>query len=401
MTTTSGHRERLRKKFQENPNLLTESEQLELLLFYVIPRRDVTPIVNDLLERLENLVGVLNAPADVLMETEGVGETTVLFLHLLGRILIKMEEIENDMVYNNMSRSPQLRLFAKNSEAEDVVLTFAKQNEPPGVKERMKRVFANDEIANALRLLPQASNFLTLDDFKDYLQQELPYNAAETRQRRASYIIERFFPEHKIDTALVTYTSHCSGEADLRPVVFYHTLKAEPGAAAVVEDLIWPALPLGQVDRQQIIEFLQKRMPEVKHSSLNKFIQALYHTYDLCAVGKVSQQKLRIRLHPGTMNGFLYLLTSEYPKPGIYSFDHLFQGPIHRWLLWDEEWMINQLYNLQDLGILAKVSQIDTVRQFTMTMDQHSTLQEYFGRLAHKSIAVRDRSNDLKRGREG
>jgi DNA repair protein RadC len=38
---------------------------------------------------------------------------------------------------------------------------------------------------------------------------------------------------------------------------------------------------------------------------------------------------------------------------------------MHRWLLWDQQWMVRQLYLLRETGILSKVSEIDGVRQFT------------------------------------
>jgi hypothetical protein len=51
---------------------------------------------------------------------------------------------------------------------------------------------------------------------------------------------------------------------------------------------------------------------------------------------------------------------------------------MRRWLLWDREWMHKQLYNLRDVGILSKVSQIDTLRQFTLQYDQPTALRHYF-----------------------
>ncbi len=49
----------------------------------------------------------------------------------------------------------------------------------------------------------------------------------------------------------------------------------------------------------------------------------------------------------------------------MYSFERLFDGPPHKWLLWDQQWMVRQLYRLREAGLLAKVSEIDRMRQFT------------------------------------
>jgi DNA repair protein RadC len=55
----------------------------------------------------------------------------------------------------------------------------------------------------------------------------------------------------------------------------------------------------------------------------------------------------------------------EFPEPGMYAFEKMFEGPMHKWLLWDRQWMVHQLYRLREAGLLAKVSEIDRMRQFT------------------------------------
>ena len=86
----------------------------------------------------------------------------------------------------------------------------------------------------------------------------------------------------------------------------------------------------------------------------------------------------------------LYVLPAEFPGPGIYTFEALEASPIRRWLLWDRDWLRRQLYNLQDLGILSKVSEIDTVRQFTLPFDQMTALRRFFGNPRRGTVALRD-----------
>ena len=71
------------------------------------------------------------------------------------------------------------------------------------------------------------------------------------------------------------------------------------------------------------------------------------------------------RKRPGNFASFVYLLHLEYPEPGMYSFDSLLDGPLHRWLLWEKEWMVKQLYACRQEGLITKVSEIDAMRQFT------------------------------------
>ena len=87
---------------------------------------------------------------------------------------------------------------------------------------------------------------------------------------------------------------------------------------------------------------------------------------------------LRFQVHPGTEEAFLYLLTSEFPQPGIYSFELLESGPLRRWLLWDRDWMRRQLYALRERGILSKVSEIDAMRQWSLPFEQMTALRLYY-----------------------
>jgi len=73
-----GHRDRLRARFlQVGGDALPDYELLELVLFRLIPRRDVKPIAKELLKRFGTFAEVLAAPSARLMEVDGIGETVV------------------------------------------------------------------------------------------------------------------------------------------------------------------------------------------------------------------------------------------------------------------------------------------------------------------------------------
>lgn len=396
MSTPEGHRERLRQKFRQNPAALSETERLELLLTYAIPRRDVFPIAEELISQFGSLVDVLGAPDQELMQIDGIGESVITFLHLIDYLV---KEAESPVTENSKPQAPgaQLNLFELGSEQ-----TKKTANRSASfAKARPMRVFANDEIANTLELLPKASTFATLDEFKQYLNEKLPYNAAETRQRRANYIIERYFPEGDLKVPLTVYLGQYTAPSDLKPIVFYHLLKAEPIAAKVAEELIWPALPIGRIEREQVREFILRYLPEAGASSQKNMLRSLFYAYDLLDIGSMNDTILRFQLHTGTLESFLYILTSVFPEPGMYSFEALYSSPVHRWLLWDREWIRQQLYNLQDFGVLTKVSEIDTVRQFTLAMDQTSALQLFFKHPERGQRAIRDHAQQQKTDQEG
>lgn len=396
MTTSEGHRERLRQKFQHNPNLLSEVERLELLLTYAIPRRDVAPLSRDLVARFGNARATIAAASEDLIEIAGVGESTVTFLRLLRDILMDPKE-EGTEVSTTKDRelTPQPTLFELAPEVEEQELVAPAEEKRRVATGRQMRVFANDEIANSITFLPKAARFRGLEDFRNHLAEKLPYNATETRHRRANNIIERFYPEGRIDTPLTYFGAHCSTQVDLKPAIFYHILKAEPIAAKVAEELIWSALPIGQIEREQLREFVLHYLPDIGDSSQKNMLRSLFNAYDLLEIGKAEDTLLHFHLHQGTLESFLYILTGEYSEPGMYTFDSLYSSPLQRWLLWDREWIRRQLYNLQDFGILAKVSEIDTVRQFTLTLDQSTALRRFYEHPKRALLPVREVASDV------
>lgn len=81
-----GHRERLRQKFLDSN--LAEYEKLELMLAYVVPRRDVRPLAHALLKKFGSIGQVLTAPLDDLLAFPGVGRNIAIFLKLMHQIVL-------------------------------------------------------------------------------------------------------------------------------------------------------------------------------------------------------------------------------------------------------------------------------------------------------------------------
>ena len=79
-----GHRERIRAAYIERGmDSMADHAVLELLLIYAIPRRDVNDTAHLLLNRFGSLNDVLSADPRELMQTDGIGESTAVFLHLV------------------------------------------------------------------------------------------------------------------------------------------------------------------------------------------------------------------------------------------------------------------------------------------------------------------------------
>ena len=87
MSIHDGHRQRLKDRFlREGLDGFTDIQVLELLLFYVVPRKDTNPIAHDLLDCFGSLARVLDAPVIRLTEVNGISENGATFLKLVREI---------------------------------------------------------------------------------------------------------------------------------------------------------------------------------------------------------------------------------------------------------------------------------------------------------------------------
>ncbi|MBM4461363.1 MAG: hypothetical protein FJ011_27005 [Chloroflexi bacterium] len=390
--SSSGHRARLRQRFAADPAALADVELLELILTFAIPRLDVAPRARALLDRFGSPAGVLTAAQRELLEVAGIGEQTALFLLAVGRFAGRAEAqvephpLASDQAERALPR--QAALFpAETAPSLDREIEEADAKPAPSAI----HTFADDESANALIFLPHAAQFATLEAFKAHLAARLPYNSASTRRRRANYMLARFYPDDKLNTPLTYFAARCATPEDLQPAVFYHLLAAEPLAARVADDLVWPALPLGRLSREAIRDFVLRLLPDLGAASLKKVLHAIFNAYTILGVGAEDREVLRFQAHPGTLEGLLYVLTAEFAGPGMHTFERLEASPLRRWLLWDRDWLRRQLANLADLGVVSKVSEIDSLRQFTLPFDQMTALRHYFENPRRGTVALREK----------
>ena len=349
-----GHRNKLRSSFLSTPKDLSEKELLELLLTFAIPRKDVSSLASGLIDRFSSIEGILAAPSDVLSTVSGMGESTIILLKVIYMIAIKKN---SDMTYQPNLFSPEKNTRSKKKET---------------------RVFADDEIASVLIHLPKAAEFENIKLYKKYLEENLQYNSVGTRQRRASYILNRFFPDGSLNTPLHFFISKSKSIDALKQVVFYQLATVEPILKKVAEELIYPALPIGKVTKEQLREFILGNLPGTETTSQSKVFRSIINSYSLLGIGREEDDIIKFQLKAGSLEALVFILSTEFPQPGIFSFDTIFDGPAHRWLLWDKEWIRKQLYILRDMGVLSKVSEIDTVRQISLEFGQQDCLKRFF-----------------------
>ena len=90
LLNNQGHRSRLRERFfRTGLDGFHDHEVLELILTYVIPRKDVKPIAKELLGEFKSLGSVLDAPRERLRKINGIGEQAAGFLNLIPHLIAR------------------------------------------------------------------------------------------------------------------------------------------------------------------------------------------------------------------------------------------------------------------------------------------------------------------------
>ncbi len=82
----AGHRDRLRGKVESGT--LLPHEQLEILLYPLLPRRNTNDIAHRLLKRFGSIYALFQASVAELMQVKGIGERAAQQLYNLGRIYL-------------------------------------------------------------------------------------------------------------------------------------------------------------------------------------------------------------------------------------------------------------------------------------------------------------------------
>jgi len=83
-----GHRERMKRKLKDHGTRHFETyELLEMLLYYVIPRRNTHPTAKLLLRRFSTLDAIFSASESELMSVEGIGPGTASFIRSVGILM--------------------------------------------------------------------------------------------------------------------------------------------------------------------------------------------------------------------------------------------------------------------------------------------------------------------------
>ena len=359
-----GHRQRLRERFiNDKSNFNTDEDLLELLLTYAIPRRDVKPIVKDLISSFGNLHSILDSSIETLCTIKGIKENSSVLIKLVGQIRKDYSDQEN--VKKSVISPVQMNLFA------DASNETKESRNPEKIKSQRKKVvprkgtgmFSKAVLKESIQILPDLPETESLNDIRSFLKANLHYNSEQTRQRYAGYVVNRMFPDGYADSSLRQFSKVFANKQELRDVCFYRFLKAEPLEIDMVENLILPNIGYGRLNRNSIQKKLMDRYPESR--SIKDCARAIVDALTAGGIAKADRAKLVFTYREILLNSFAFILHSEFPEPGIYDFKKLEQNRFFLAMLWRPDQFIPMLYELRNQGIISKVSEIDNIRQFT------------------------------------
>lgn len=104
--TYVGHRNRLRQKFELCNGSLQDYELLELLLFYVLPRKDTKGTAKALLRKFNTLHKLIFSEKSAILDVDGIGESTYIFLQILRELYarLSLEKVQRRPLINSIDR---------------------------------------------------------------------------------------------------------------------------------------------------------------------------------------------------------------------------------------------------------------------------------------------------------
>lgn len=376
---TSGHRQRLRQRFLAgDAGARSDEGLLELLLTYAIPQRDVAPLAHALLTEFHDLPGVLAAEPAQLLSVAGVKENSAAMLKLVDHIRRHYAGDASDEPRERNVSSDRLSLFdvleTPIPEPDSAAMATPQKSQravkAAGTTRRGTDLFTTAFMRDAIEILPRLPDTGSTEEARAFLRNSLHYSAEQSRQRVAAYVMRRMFPSGTPDRAMGVFARQYAGRQEMRDVAFYRFCVAEPLTFALMEDLVLPAIGAGRLERNRIRAYLAEHFPTSKSTA--KCGQAFIDAVGPAGIVKADKANIYFAYRDILLPSFAFVLHSEFPEPGMYDIAKLERNRAVRALLWNPDRILPALYELRNRGILSKVSEIDSVRQFTtrMTLDQ-------------------------------
>src|SRR5262249_41918770 len=127
--------------------------------------------------------------------------------------------------------------------------------------------------------------------------------------------------------------------------------------------------------RHYLAERFEHARPAIVEDTERGIVQAL----DAAGLAQTSRHQIAFRWRDICPQSFAFVLYSEFLQPGMYDIARIESGPAFQALLWRPDALVRGLYELRNRSLIAKVSEIDSVRQFTTIMNLEGVVQRLAG----------------------
>lgn len=254
----------------------------------------------------------------------------------------------------------------------------------PISKEPQAHLFAKALMKDAIMVLPTLPETTSVEQIRDHVRSNIHYNSVQTRERFTAYILKHLFPSGKPDLSLIRFAKKYSESSYLKDVCLYRFIISQPLMRSFINDLLLKAVGQGSLPKSRLLPFLKENFPKAKEESLKSTVSAICEVLTSCSVAQVERGNIRFALRVPTVESFAFILHSEFPKPGVYNLSVLNTSNSFISLLWNTDKLTPLLYELRNAGLIAKISNIDSVQQFATKY----TLEELVEHLGHLRVSV-------------
>jgi len=346
---------------------LSDAELLELLLTYAIPTIDLKPLSTILIDTFGSLDGVLNADFQSLTAIKGIKEYSAGLIQTVKAIDQRRSRTTSEKPASSESVIGEIPLppYQPTPQKEQVKIKYKK----PGTG-----MVSRALIDEAIRIIPNLPKTESLQELNQYLISNLHYNSVTTRERYTRYIAGWLFLEGTIDSTFLRYASLSGESQDLRDVCFYRFCKAYPLTIEIVQELLIPAIGAGLISRDTILDWLLQKFPD---KSVKDGLRGILEAFKGAHIIKVGTKNLTLWYREPSLISFSYILYAEFGK-GVHNISDVISSPVMKGLFWKPDSIMQTLYELRNQGIISKVSEIDDIRQVTLSKDLDEVLSILF-----------------------
>lgn len=217
-------------------------------------------------------------------------------------------------------------------------------------------------LKDAAEILPGLSISDNFSEIRAQIISGLKYNSEYSRKRYQRYITAYIFPYSTVDKPLLIFSKKASKNS-LRDVCLYKFCKRYPLMQELLRELFIPNISRGLISHKKVDDYLKEKFPnsEMGKDGSRGFLESLKDANVIKSKGQILTFSYR-QVDPIS---FAYMLHAEFPTPGMFDISKVEKNEIFVPQLWQSRDLLESLYIIRNKGIISKISEIDTVRQFT------------------------------------